>query len=91
MINGDEKPLSDRQLATLQLSFHRGSMHASQSLASWIGKPSLVEIDALQQMPLEEATDVLCCGDEPVCFCSMQINGQIGGEMTTAAWLVGDR
>ena len=47
------------QLAALESAFHQGSADASQALAKWIGKPSVVEIDSLEQLPLEEATDLL--------------------------------
>jgi chemotaxis protein CheC len=79
------KPLLDsNQLAALQSAFHQGSAGASQSLAKWIGKPSVVEIDALMQLPLEEATGLLAAGDEPICFCSVEMNGIITGEMILA-------
>lgn len=84
MTDQDETLLNASQLAALEASLHRGSMHASKTLASWIGKPSVVEIDSLEQLPLEEATAVLSSGDEPICFCSMQINGVIAGEMILA-------
>ena len=76
--------LGASQLATLQASFHQGSAEASQALAKWIGKPSVVEIDTLEQLPLEEATGVLGAGDEPICFCSAEMNGLLTGELILA-------
>lgn len=81
MTTSDGTPLNSTQLATLQSSLHQGSAHASEALARWIGKPSVVEIDSLEQMPLAEATEVLGGGQQPVCFCSMEIKGMITGEM----------
>ena len=72
------------QLAALESSFHQGSADASQALAKWIGKPSVVEIDSLEQLPLEEATGLLAAGDEPICFCSAEIKGLLTGEMILA-------
>ncbi len=76
--------LNRPQLAALESSLHRGSAHASQALASWIGKPSVVEIDSLQQLPLEQATAILSSGDEPICFCAMEMKGVITGEIILA-------
>ncbi len=72
------------QLADLESSLHRGSAQASKALASWIGKPSVVEIDSLQRLPLDQATAVLAGDDEPLCFCAMEIQGVLSGEMILA-------
>jgi chemotaxis protein CheC len=76
--------LDVNQLAALEASFHQGSAEASQALAKWIGKPSVVEIDSLKQLPLEEATDLLAAGDDPVCFCSAEMSGLLSGELILA-------
>jgi chemotaxis protein CheC len=44
----------------------------------------LVEIDSLRQIPLEEATTVLSKSEEPICFCAMEVQGIISGEMILA-------
>ena len=72
------------QWAALQSSFHQGSADASIALAKWIGKPSVVQIDSLEQLPLEEATGLLAAGDEPVCFCTAELKGLLTGEMILA-------
>ena len=72
------------QLAALRAALHQGSAEASQALARWIGKPSVIEIDALEQLPLEEATDLLAAGDDPICFCSAEMKGLLTGEMILA-------
>ncbi len=69
------------QLAALQSSFHLGAEEASTALAKWIGKPSVVEIDSLEQLPLEEATSLLSDGDGPLCFCTVELQGLLTGEM----------
>ena len=84
MTDPGRKLPSETQLADLESSLHRGSADASIALASWIGKPTVVEIDSLQQLPLEQATAVLSAGDEPICFCAMEIKGVITGEMILA-------
>ena len=76
--------LDARQLAALRSSLHLGSEEASQALAKWIGKPSVVEIDSLEQLPLEEATGLLAAGDEPICFCSAEMKGVLTGQLILA-------
>jgi chemotaxis protein CheC len=80
----DNPLLTARQLAALEASFHHGSSDASVALAKWCGKPSVVEIDSLDQLPLEEATMVLAAGDEPICFCSMEVQGLLTAKMILA-------
>ena len=59
--------LNEMQLTSLQNSLHKGSVGASDTLAKWIGKPAVIEIDSLEQLPLEEATGTLAGSDQPVC------------------------
>lgn len=73
--------LNADQLFALTTSFHQGSFDASIALAKWIGKPSVVEIDTLEQLPLEEATGLLAAGEEPICFCLAGITGILTGQM----------
>ena len=73
--------LDEKQLAALDAALARGSAHASQQLTKWIEKPSLVEIDSVLPMPLEEATELLSADDDPVCFCAMEMQGKISGEI----------
>ena len=84
MTDQEHNLLNDRQLATLEAAFHQGSADASSALAKWIGKPSVIEIDSLEQLPLEEATGVLAEGDDPICFCAAEIKGLLTGEMILA-------
>ncbi|QDS94596.1 hypothetical protein FF011L_33750 [Roseimaritima multifibrata] len=85
MTDQGENLLSATQLATLESTFRRGSASASEALAKWIGKPSVVDFDSLEQLPMEEATELLTRGDDaPICSCSMQIQGIITGEMILA-------
>ena len=84
MTNQSNSLLDARALAALTSLFHEGSADASRALGKWIGKPSVVEIDALEQLPLEEATGLLAGGDEPICFCATEMNGLLTGEMILA-------
>ncbi len=80
----NESSLSKRQLHALEGAFHRGAEQASKALADWLGKPSLVEHDSLEQLPLEQATTVLGVQDEPICFCSAELTGRLTGELILA-------
>jgi len=71
-------------MAALEALLHRGSQNASHMLAKWIGKPSVVEIDSLEQLELEDAADLLHADDSPMCFCSSEINGLLTGELILA-------
>ncbi len=77
MLNAD-------QLSALQKLFHEGSIEASRALALWIAKSSVIEIDAFEQIPLEEATSLLAAGDEPICFCATDMHGLLSGKMILA-------
>lgn len=84
MTDSRDQLLSESQLQALKASLHRGADAASTTLARWIGKPSIIEIDSLVQLSLEEATGLLGTGEEPVCFCSVEMNGVLAGELILA-------
>jgi chemotaxis protein CheC len=71
-------------MTSLASLLHRGSLNASNLLARWIGKPSVVEIDSLEQLELEDAAELLQADDAPMCFCSAQITGLLTGELILA-------
>jgi chemotaxis protein CheC len=77
----DDNLLDARELDALLALLHEGSAEASQALAIWIGKPSVVEVDSLEQLPLEEATNILATGGESVCFCRADMSGDVTGSM----------
>lgn len=79
-----DNPLSDKQLTVLEAAFHDGSSVASAALAKWIGRPSVVEIDSIKQFRLAEATGVLATGEDPLCFCTMHMEGPLCGEVVLA-------
>ena len=71
-------------MAALELLLHRCSQNASQMLARWIEKPSVVVIDSVEQLDLEDAADLLQADDGPMCFCSSEIDGLLTGELILA-------
>jgi chemotaxis protein CheC len=44
----------------------------------------VIELDALEQLPLEQATDLLATSQEPICFCAAEIHGRLTGQMILA-------
>ncbi len=76
--------LSADHLATLQAALHAGSQQASRALEQWLGKLSLIEIDSLVQMPLDEATSILGEGETPMLFGAMHLTGSLTGQMILA-------
>ncbi len=79
-----ESALNPAQLEHIESALHGGSEHASKQLAKWLDRASVIQLDALRYFPLAEATELLANGDEPICFCAMAMQGQIGGQMILA-------
>ena len=84
MTDSQFQQFTGTQLATLRLAMQAGAKQATTALAKWIEKPSLVELDSLEQLSLEEATGMLPLGQEPICFCAMEVDGLLRGEMIFA-------
>lgn len=75
--------LKPDQISALGTLLHRGSQDASEMLGKWVGKPSVVFIDSLEQMDLVDAPDLLQAED-PMCFCSTELSGLLNGELILA-------
>ena len=76
--------LADQQLAALTMLFRRGSEEASVALSRWLGRPSRISVEQVEQVPLSEATAVLGDTDAPVCFCVMGLKGRVTGQLILA-------
>ena len=85
MTEHHNQTLDSFQLAALRAAFHQGSADASLALARWIGKPSVVKLDSLDQLPLADATALFSDGsssnEQPVCFCACSMTGILTGEI----------
>jgi chemotaxis protein CheC len=77
-------PLSDAQLAALGRVLHAGATEASTALSGWIGRPTAVIADAVTQLSLQDSTSALGEGDEPICFCVVELSGVLAGCMILA-------
>ncbi len=84
MTTQDPIALNDAQLATFSAVFHTGAAEASVALGKWIGKPAHISLDAVEQLPLQEATGVLGSHEEPICFCVTQMQGRLTGQLVLA-------
>lgn len=80
----DEGVLTGQQLESLRAALHRGTDDASQALAKWLGKPVRISVDAVEQLPLRDATGVLGVEAEPITFCSAEMTGCLTGELILA-------
>lgn len=79
-----DKPLSDSQLQCLAETLHLCAAKASDSMATWLSVPSLVEFDSIDQLPIHDAPDVLGGTDQILCFCLMEMNGALTGQLILA-------
>ncbi len=73
-----------KQLIAMRDALHQGSVRAAEALATWIDKPAVIEIGSLEQLPLEEAVNILDTAGNPICFCAVEISGLITGQMILA-------
>jgi len=80
----DENLLTEQQLDIFREALHCGAADASEALGRWIGKPTSISIDSVEQLPLAEATGVLEVGDEPICFCIAEMQGRLTGQLVLA-------
>ena len=55
MTDHSPHPLSGRELDALTQVFHRGAAVASDALEKWLRLPSVMTIDAVDQVPLPQA------------------------------------
>ncbi len=85
MTPSNQQQLDAGKLQALRGALHDGSALASRALADWLGKPSVIEIDSLEQLSLQEATGVLSVGadsdDDPVCCCAVHMSGALTGHL----------
>lgn len=80
-MNSSSKSFTEFQLNCLEQAFHVGAEDASTAMAQWLGVPSLIAIEAVDQLSIEEAPDILGGSEQPICFCSMAMTGTLTGTM----------
>ena len=84
MTGQDDTSLTGPQLEAFRTALDGGAAEASLALSRWIHKTATVSLDAVEQLPLHEATSVLGVRDEPICFCVAEVTGRLAGELILA-------
>jgi chemotaxis protein CheC len=76
-----ESPLTKGQRRLLTAAFGRGAEDASLALARWLGRPVHLEVSAVEQLSLDEASEVLGPGETLVAACAMEMRGALDGQL----------
>lgn len=76
--------LTPSQLEGIRSALHLGAEQATQSLSRWLQRPTSITFDSFEQLPLDEAVDVLGEPQDPLCFCSMEMTGQLDAHLILA-------
>ena len=67
------------QLSRIDAAFKQGAADASVALGKWLGVPSLITIESVNQQPMSAAPGLLGQTDDVVCFCVMNLTGSLSG------------
>jgi len=73
--------LTEQQLTALTMVFRHGAADASLALTRWLGKPSHVSVEQVEQIPLTDATHILGDAEGIACCCAMSMSGQVTGNL----------
>jgi chemotaxis protein CheC len=76
-----ETILSDHQKQRLAAILGRGAADASVALSRWLGRPVAVNVAAVDQVDLAEASEVLGPSDALVAACAMELSGILTGQL----------
>jgi chemotaxis protein CheC len=76
--------LTSQQLRAFGSVLHRGAAEASAALQRWLDRPALVSVDAVEQLDLHDATEILGTDEAPLCFCAAEVTGRLSGEFILA-------
>ena len=71
-------PSQTRRLAEV---FGRGAANASDALSRWLGKAVRLTVSAVDQVAIEDVSELLGPGDTLVAACSMSLTGILSGEL----------
>ncbi|MFY7878208.1 MAG: hypothetical protein ACOVQM_22310, partial [Pirellula sp.] len=87
--------LTEQQLDSISMIVRFGATDASRALSSWLGRDVRVSLDRLQQVSLEQATELMGPVDSEVCACCMQVSGGVNGRLLlgfddTSGWMLCD-
>jgi chemotaxis protein CheC len=65
----------------LTLIFERGAEDASRALSTWLGQHVRVTVSEVDEVDLEEASDLLGPAEELVAACAMELSGRLDGHL----------
>jgi chemotaxis protein CheC len=84
MNNEEQNTLTASQFKLLSTALHQAVQHASDALSKWLRRPASITIDSVEQIPLQQAASVLGEDESPICCCTMEIKGELSGELILA-------
>ena len=73
--------LSETQKRLLAKVFDRGAESASEALSRWLGRSVTLVVGAVEQLALEDASELLGPGDDLVAACAMELLGGLTGQL----------
>jgi chemotaxis protein CheC len=73
--------LSEEQENALANILGRGAAAATDALSTWLERPVHVNVDCVQQLTLQQATESMGPGDATLCACVMEVSGCIQGQI----------
>jgi chemotaxis protein CheC len=76
-----DSTLSELQKRYLATIFDRGAASASDALSRWLGRPVRLVVSEVDQLGLEEASEILGPGDELVAACVMELTKALTGQL----------
>jgi chemotaxis protein CheC len=76
-----DSTLSDLQKRYLTTIFDRGAASASDALSRWLGRPVRLVVSGVDQLALEEASEILGPGDQLVAACVMELTEALTGQL----------
>lgn len=76
--------LDPRQLQQLHRLFGTGAEQATLALSRWLDRPARITVERVEQLPLNQATDVLGDSESPIAACVMPLRGELQGQLILA-------
>lgn len=76
-----ETAFTEAQRRILESIFQRGAEGATQALSQWLGRPVRLVVSAVEEVALEDASELLGPGDALVAACTMELSGALPGQL----------
>lgn len=76
-----ETVFSEAQRRMLESIFQRGAEGATQTLSQWLGRQVRLAVSAVEEVALEDATELLGPGEALVAACTMELTGALSGQL----------